>query len=117
MAVTPTDLQKAVELARAYGATKVVLFGSALTAPHRARDLDIACDIPGLDLFAYAGRLEEALRMPVDVIPLSPPQAFTDVVLRRGRVLYDAQVTEADEDVRHGTSSSDAVRAAHEEES
>lgn len=90
MSVTPEHLARAVEMAREYGATQVILFGSALEAPEQARDLDLACDIPGLDLFAYAGQLEKELQLPVDVIPLQPSNAFVEAVKQRGKVIYEA---------------------------
>jgi len=90
MAVTKIDLEKTVTLARRYGATKVILFGSALTDPRPARDLDIACDIPGLGLFEFAGQLEKMLGCPVDVIPLTPSTPFTKHIEERGKVLYEA---------------------------
>ncbi len=31
-------------LAKAYGATRFILFGSAAAAPEKARDIDLACD-------------------------------------------------------------------------
>ena len=93
MPVTQAHIDKAIELAQRYGATRLVLFGSALEAPEEARDLDLACDIPGLDLLAFAGRLEEALQIPVDVIPLTPRTPFVEAIERRGKVLYEAVET------------------------
>jgi len=54
-----------------------VLFGSALESPDTARDLDLACDIPGMQIFAFAGRLEDEPGLSVEVIPLTPASAFT----------------------------------------
>lgn len=90
MPVTEKQIESAVQLARQYGANKVILFGSALESLSAARDLDLACDLPGLTLFAYAGRLEEELGIPVDVVPLSPSNAFVRHIEQHGRVLYEA---------------------------
>lgn len=90
MPVTQAHIERAVELSRQYGAVRVILFGSALEVPEQARDLDLACDIPGVDIFAYAGRLEEEPNLPVDVIPLTPRNPFIEVIERRGKVLYEA---------------------------
>jgi len=38
MAVTPEQIEKAVGLAKAYGASRVILFGSAAEDPERARE-------------------------------------------------------------------------------
>lgn len=89
MPVTEVHLQKTIKLAKQYGAGKLVLFGSALDSPDTARDLDLACDIPGLKIFAFTGRLEDELELPVDVVPLTPENAFTHSVLQYGRVIYE----------------------------
>jgi predicted nucleotidyltransferase len=44
MAVSQAQIDKIVSLAKAYGATRVILFGSSLESPQKANDLDIACD-------------------------------------------------------------------------
>ncbi len=90
MPVTQQHIDTSVELARQYGAQKIILFGSALETPHKARDLDLACDLPGLALLAYAGRLEETLGLSVDVVPLNPRNDFVRHIEQYGKVLYDA---------------------------
>ncbi len=88
MAIQKEQLDRTIALAKAYGATRLILFGSAATAPERARDLDLACDgVTGWKLYELAARLEEELRIPLDLIPLSPPTRFTRIIERRGRVL------------------------------
>lgn len=88
MSIRPEQLERAVELARHYGATRLILFGSALTQPERARDLDLACDgVPGWNLFALGAALEEELKLSLDLVPLSPPTAFTRLIEREGRTL------------------------------
>jgi predicted nucleotidyltransferase len=94
MSISGEILRTAVELARSYGASRVLLFGSALNDPENAQDLDLATDIPGLDLFAYAGQLEEKLGIPVDVVPLTPRTPFVDHIARTGEVLYDAALAQ-----------------------
>jgi len=55
MRVTQEHINKAVELAKEYGATRLILFGSALSDPQNARDLDLAIDgVPGLKVFTLA---------------------------------------------------------------
>jgi len=88
MAIQQDQLERAIALAKAYGATRLILFGSAATAPERARDLDLACDgISGWKLYELGARLEEELRIPLDLVPLSPPTRFTRLIERRGKVL------------------------------
>ena len=88
MAIRQDQIERAVVLARAYGATRLILFGSAVTAPEQARDLDLACDgVSGWKFYELGARLEEELRIPLDLVPLSPPTRFTRLIEQRGRVL------------------------------
>lgn len=92
MQLDSSQLDRIVELARKHGATRLILFGSALEQPDRARDIDIACDgVAGWDLYTLGGLLEEMLRINVDLIPLRPETPFTRRIERRGKVLYDAR--------------------------
>jgi predicted nucleotidyltransferase len=88
MAIRQEQIDRAIALAKAYGATRLILFGSAATAPERARDLDLACDgVGGWRLFELGARLEEELRIPLDLVPLNPPTRFTRLIERQGKVL------------------------------
>jgi predicted nucleotidyltransferase len=88
MAIQQDQLKRAIALAKVYGATRLILFGSAATAPEQARDLDLACDgVSGWKLYELGARIEEELRIPLDLVPLSPPTRFTRLIERRGKVL------------------------------
>jgi len=88
MAFSKQQLERVAALAREYGATRLILFGSALEHPESARDLDLACDgIPGWKLYELAARLENELKAPLDLIPLQPPTRFTRHIERQGREL------------------------------
>jgi predicted nucleotidyltransferase len=88
MGIKSDQLDRVISLAKAYGATRLILFGSAATAPERARDLDLACDgVAGWRLFELGARLEEELQLPLDLIPLKPETRFTRRVEEQGRVL------------------------------
>ena len=85
MAIRQEQIERALTLAKAYGATRLILFGSAASAPEQARDLDLACDgVSGWKFFELGARLEEELRVPLDLVPLSPPTRFTRLIERRG---------------------------------
>ncbi len=87
-------IERIINLAKNYGATRLILFGSYLESPSTARDLDIACDgIEGWKLYEFAGRVENELRILLDVIPLSPPNHFTRLIESKGKVLYDVRRT------------------------
>lgn len=88
MACSQQQLEQIISLASGYGATRLFLFGSAVDNPETARDLDLACDgVPGWKLYELAARLEDELRMPFDLVPLSPPSRFTRLIEARGRRL------------------------------
>jgi hypothetical protein len=58
MPIREEQIQRAIELAREYGATRLILFGSAATRPHQARDLDLACDgVSDWKLYELGARL------------------------------------------------------------
>jgi predicted nucleotidyltransferase len=79
---------KITYLAKGYGVTKLILFGSAQDTPDLARDIDLACDgVPGWKLYELAALLEEAVNVPLDLVPLTPSTRFTQMVERRGRRL------------------------------
>jgi len=84
---------KIIELARQYGATRLILFGSMLSSL-TPRDLDIAVDgIEGWQLYQLGAELEETINLPLDLIPLTPPNRFTHLIEQRGYVLYDSRAT------------------------
>lgn len=91
MAVYKAQIDKIIAIAKAYGATCLILFGSALERPEEAKDIDIACDgISGWKLYELAAKLEEELGTSLDIVPLTPPSRFTEYIKTKGRVLYDS---------------------------
>ena len=81
-------LQTVVDVARQFGATRLLLFGAATHDLANARDLDLACDgVPGWKLFELSAALENALQVPFDLVPLDPPTPFTKLIEKRGRIL------------------------------
>lgn len=88
MILTKLLIEKIVSMSKAYGATRLILFGSAADRPEEARDIDLACDgVPGWKLYELAARLEEELDTPLDIVPLSPPTQFTKLIEARGKAL------------------------------
>jgi len=66
MAIEQKHLDQAIALAKIYGATRLILFGSALIHPDQAHDLDLACDgVAGWQLYELGARLEENFRCPL----------------------------------------------------
>lgn len=91
MTLGQAQIEKIIKLAKAYGAKRLILFGSSLYESTEARDIDLACDgVSGWKLYELGSRLEEELRTPFDIVPLSPPTRFTRLIERKGKVLYEA---------------------------
>lgn len=90
MPVTPDQIERAVAVARRYGARRVLLFGSALDAPETARDLDLAVEgVTGWDFFGMSADMEREADVLLDVIPLDTDTWFTRRIRERGRLLYE----------------------------
>jgi predicted nucleotidyltransferase len=88
VAVSQEQIEKIVTLAKSYGATRLILFGSSLERSRKARDIDLACDgVQGWKLYELAARIEEELDTPLDLVPLTPQTRFTKLVEAKGRVL------------------------------
>jgi len=88
MTLEPTTLDQAVALARQFGATRLILFGSAGYSLREARDVDLACEgVEGWKLYELAARLEEVIGAPMDLVPLTPPTRFTRYIEAHGRRL------------------------------
>jgi hypothetical protein len=86
VAIQQGQIDRAIQLAKAYGATRLILFGSAATHPEQARDLACA-GVAGWKFYELGARLEEELGVSLDLIPLTPPTPFTRLVERQGKVL------------------------------
>lgn len=88
MAFSQEQFDIITSLAKSYGATRLILFGSAQDTPETAKDIDLACDgVSGWKLYELAARLEEELHFPLDLVSLTPPNRFTRMIERRGRQL------------------------------
>jgi predicted nucleotidyltransferase len=86
--VDATKIDRIIQLAKNYGATRLILFGSAMETPQSARDIDIACDgVPGWKLYELAAKIEDELDIPLDIVPLTPSNRFTQNIEKRGKVL------------------------------
>lgn len=88
MILNEADIKRIVSLAKSYGATRIILFGSAAENPDEAKDLDLAFDgVPGWKLFELGARLEEELKVPLDIVSLNPPNRFTRYIESKGQQL------------------------------
>lgn len=88
MIINQPQIDWIIALAKEYGATQLYLFGSTVTHPETARDLDLAYDgIEFWEALGFAGKIERELKTTVDIVELSPPSYFTETIKRRGKKL------------------------------
>lgn len=88
MPITKQHIEKAKEVARSYGASRLTLFGRGRTDPEAAHDLDLAIGgVEGWTIWELAGRLEREIDVPLDVVPLEPATSFTQRIEERGEEL------------------------------
>lgn len=91
MAITQEHINSAIQLAKEYGATRLLLFGSALDDPDNANDLDLGVDgLFGLKFFQYGGILETLIDKQVDIVDLSLDNVFINHIKQIGRYIYDS---------------------------
>jgi predicted nucleotidyltransferase len=87
--VSKNDIETIKKLSSKYKARKVILFGSSLDPERNANDIDLAIDgVASKDYYRYCGELMMALTKPVDIVDLSVPCKFNDIILEEGIVLY-----------------------------
>jgi len=91
MAILITDeiIERAIDISKRHGVSRLVLFGSALEHPETAKDLDLACE--GLNdwrFFRFAAELEEELKVPIDLFPIENSD-FGNHIKKIGKVLYE----------------------------
>ena len=92
MAITKEQIDKAIELAKEYGATKLLLFGSALTDPENAYDLDLGIEgIEPSKFFLYGATLEDIIRKTVDIVPLEINSRFVEHIKKHGKYIYESE--------------------------
>lgn len=87
--ISEKDLKIIHDCAEEYEVKEVILFGSALRNPNTAHDIDIGVFGVKPELFfSFYGELLMRLGKPIDVVDLSEPSKFTDLILKRGRKIY-----------------------------
>ena len=90
--VTQKQIDACVEVAKRYGAKRLVLFGSALTNTEDARDIDfISSGIKGWSLYEMAALMEHAAHALVDVVAEEQGTEFVNYNIKRGRLIYEQQ--------------------------
>lgn len=90
MAITDEHIDIAIETAVKFGATKVLLFGSALDNPSEANDLDLGVlGIPPNRFFLFGGTLEDIIRKWLILYPLELDNPFLRYITEKGKYIYE----------------------------
>ena len=88
MGISQEKLNRIIDIAKSYGVTRLILFGSAATNPTQAKDIDLACDgVSDWDFYKLGAQLEEELETSLDLVSLTPPNRFTKLIEKQGIVL------------------------------
>lgn len=83
------DLNIIRECAKAYEVGELFLFGSSISNPETANDIDLG--VLGLEpsrFFSFYGDLFMKLDKPVDLVDLSETSKFTALVFKYGKKIY-----------------------------
>ena len=85
------QIAKCIEVAKRYGAKRLVLFGSAVENPENARDIDLICSgVRGWQFLLMGADMENETGAIVDTVPADEPSEFVEYNLSRGKILYEA---------------------------
>ena len=89
--VTTQQIDTCIAVAKRYGATKLVLFGSAVHDAANARDIDLLCmGVAGGRFLSMGAERENETGVVVDTIQADEPTPFVEYNMPKGRVLYAA---------------------------
>jgi predicted nucleotidyltransferase len=87
--ITEKDKDTIQSLSRKYRVKRVFLFGSSIDTAKEGHDIDLAVEgVAPEDFFKYYGDLMLKLSKPVDLIDLSEPSKFVQMILQEGVLLY-----------------------------
>jgi uncharacterized protein len=90
--ITNAQVMACVDVARKYGAKKLVLFGSAAHDPSTARDIDLVCEgVQGWDVISMGAEMEEQAGACIDIVTTPPVTPFAEMALDEGKVLYESR--------------------------
>ncbi len=87
--ITEQEKNTILDIAGKYNASRILLFGSALSETAESGDIDIAVEgIADKDFYTFHGELLCALPKPVDIIDLSLKTKFIELVVKEGVPLH-----------------------------
>lgn len=87
--ITPQKLERAIQICRENGVTKLLLFGSAAQDPENARDIDFAVEgITGWEIIRLAAKIEIETGVDVDIVDLKKESEFIRHIQKNARIVY-----------------------------
>lgn len=87
--ITKEDKSKIIEIAKKYGISRVLLFGSSIEQNREATDIDIAIQgIEASHFFKFYSELMLNLSKPVDVVDLNNKSKLNEIILSEGLQIY-----------------------------
>jgi predicted nucleotidyltransferase len=87
--ISQTQIDACVAVAKRYGATRVLLFGSAKDDPANARDIDLVCEgVADRSFVRMGAEMDRAAGVPVDVVDAADDTPFSRYVAGKGRLLH-----------------------------
>ncbi len=91
MGITQENINSAINLAKKYGASKLLLFGSALDDPQNAVDLDLGVEgIEPSKFILFGADLEDIILKTVDIVPLESDSSFVKHIKKYGKYFHEA---------------------------
>ncbi len=87
--INTQDKSKIIEIAKKYGISRVLLFGSSIDESGESNDIDIAVEgLQASQFFKFYGELILNLSRPVDVVDLNARTKLNDIIFAEGLQLY-----------------------------
>jgi predicted nucleotidyltransferase len=87
--ISKADTESIISLAKKYNVSRVLLFGSSVSADKEGNDIDLAVEgILPSNFFAFYSDLIFKLTKPVDLIDLSDTSRFHKMISAEGIPIY-----------------------------
>ena len=93
--LSDSEIAIIVECAEKYGVSSVYLFGSSVQSMGQPRDIDLGVNgLPPTLFFRFYGELIRRLPRQVDLVDLSKPFLFQQLIVETGLKLYERPAKE-----------------------
>ncbi len=90
MKISQKKLETVVEILKSFGADRVIVFGSYVSSPDTARDIDLGVEgIPLSRLGAAEMAIYQVLRRPFDLVSREETPEFFALIAKNSGTLYE----------------------------